>query len=558
MKKLWSFPILVLLFCCNLSGQETPRYAAGQLLVKFLPETAPASEQAVAEDRFQDPVLDALGQKYGWPDIRKIGPLAPRKKQPANDWQRTFLLQAGAEVDLDQMLADYEQTGLFEFVERNYGGSSAGSPVELTPDDPFYGRQWSHYNDGTFFLGTPVIDADIDLDEAWEVETGDPSIIVAVLDNGVNYNHPEFQGRIWNNAGEIPNNGIDDDSDGYTDDVLGWDFAYTDNDPDDAYGHGTNVAGIATASGNNGIGYAGVDWNCTLMPLKILDDNDFGFYTWWAEAIYFAVDHGARVLNMSVGGSGFSSTLEDAVDYAHLNGTTVVVSMMNTNSNTPYYPAAYQSTIAVGSTSPDDTRTVPFPWSASSGSNYGAHIDVVAPGNYMYGLHYLNNNNYDTYWAGTSQATPLVTGLCALLLAQDPSLGPEDLRTILHDTAEDQVGLPSEDTPGFDIYYGYGRINALEALSPTIQSTSDRQWEEMKLFPNPLPSGQKVVSVQLPDNDSGEYLLSLSTADGRLIRQSRQALFGTTEVEVGALAPGTYFLQIEQGARRFRAALAVH
>jgi subtilisin family serine protease len=135
---------------------------------------------------------------------------------------------------------------------------------------------------------------------------------------------------------------------------------------------------------------------------------------------------------------------------------------MNANTDTAYYPAACRHVIAVGATNPDDTRSAPFFWDKSSGSNYGKHITVVAPGNFIYGI---DPEGYDTYWGGTSQAAPYVSGLAALLIAQDPSRTADEIIDIIKNTADDGVGNPSEDKPGWDQYYGYGRINAYKALS---------------------------------------------------------------------------------------------
>ena len=359
--------------------------------------------------------------------------------------------------------------------------------LETVPDDTYFSRQYGLYNNGTFSLSPATNDADIDMELGWDIEQGDQSIIVAVLDSGVNLNHPEFSGRIWGNSNEILN-GIDDDNNGYIDDLNGWDFTNNDNNPTDDHGHGTNVTGIIGANSNNTLGYSGVDWNCKLMIGKILDQNNSGLYSWWTEAIYYAVDNGAKIINMSVGGSGFSNSMQEAIDYAYNNGVSVVACMMNNDNNVTYYPAGYQNTIAVGSTNPNDERSSPFFWSATSGSSYGNHIDVVAPGNFIYGLNYQSNINYNSYWGGTSQASPLVAGLSSLLLAQDPTRTPDDIRNIIRNTAEDQVGNSSEDVLGFDIYYGHGRINANQALLQSSLSTNEFYTDNLNLsfFPNPF------------------------------------------------------------------------
>ncbi len=358
------------------------------------------------------------------------------------------------------------------------------------------------------------------MENAWDIEQGDTTIIVGIIDSGTKLDHPEFTGRIWINYSEIPNNGIDDDNNGYIDDVKGWDFANSDNNPTDDHGHGTNVAGIIGANGNNSIGYAGVDWNCKLMTLKGLNNNNSGYYSWWADAIYYGVDNGANVINMSLGGSSTSTTLQNAVNYALNNNVVVVVCMMNTNSNTVYYPAGFTGVIAVGSTNSNDTRSNPFFWSSTSGSNYGSHISVVAPGNCIYGLDYQSNTQYGSYWGGTSQAAPHVSGLASLLLAQNPSRTPAQIKSIIETTAEDQVGTISEDTPGWDQYYGHGRINAFNALSTGVTSIStlDFHNETVLIFPNPtsqnftvtFPLATKQIQIL---NSLGQSLLIRNVTD---------------------------------------------
>ena len=389
-------------------------------------------------------------------------------------------------------------------------------------------------------FGGALNDADIDMELAWDIEQGSSSITIAVLDSGLKLNHPEFNGRVWENSNEESNN-LDDDNNGYIDDFRGWDFANNDNDPTDDYGHGTNVTGIIGANANNNIGYAGVDWNSKLMICKILDQNNLGYYSWWVEAIYYAVDNGAKVINMSVGGSSFSNALQSAINYAHDNGVTIVACMMNENNSVTYYPAGFQNTIAVGSINPDNKRSSPFFWNSASGSNYGNHIDVVAPGNFIYGLSYQSNTNYNTYWGGTSQATPLVTGLAALLLAQDANRTPDDIRTIIRSTAEDQVGSPSEDIKGFDKYYGYGRINAHKALLHQTVGISDNRIEDKNLmmYPNPT-SGFLVLR-----SDEGISNVKIHNISGKEIYKKQfETEQNFIEIDISNLSSGMYIINV--------------
>jgi subtilisin family serine protease len=282
-------------------------------------------------------------------------------------------------------------------------------------------------------------------------------------------------------------------------------------------GHGTNVSGIIGANGNNATGYAGVDWNCKLMNLKALNSNNFGYYSWWADAIYYAVDNGAKIINMSLSGTGYSSTLQNAINYALSQNVTVVAAMSNENSSTVNYPAGFPGVIAVGSTDPNDTRSNPFFWSATSGSNYGSHISVVAPGNYIFGLNYQSNTNYDYYYGGTSQATPHVTGLAALLLAGNASLKPDQIKTIIEITAEDRVGNSNEDSPGWDQYYGYGRINAFKALSlsPSFWTGSvSSDWETAGNWSSNSVPGEN-TDVIIP-NTYNKPVINLNTAVNKI------------------------------------------
>lgn len=496
--------LIFLILNSSLIAQTIEETNINRIIVKF--KSSVKYKTPGNENFFNHNDLDKINEENG---IKSIIPTGDKKKGD------TYLLIFDSRKDINQIIDQYKNINLFEYVEHDFIGSGGGkkSTIQATvPNDTYFSRQYGLYNDGTFALTSATNDADIDMELGWDIETGDQSIVVAVLDAGVKLNHPEFSGRLWVNSNETLN-GIDDDNNGYIDDINGWDFANNDKNPTDDHGHGTNVAGIIGANSNNNLGYSGVDWNCKLMIAKILDQNNSGYYSWWTDAIYYAVDNGAKIINMSVGGSGYSSTMKAAIDYAYNSGVTVVACMMNENNNVTYYPAGYQNTIAVGSTDPNDERSSPFSWSTTSGSNYGSHIDVVAPGSYTYGLDFDSNTNYDNYWGGTSQATPLVTGLSSLLLSQDSSRTPSDIRIIIRNTAEDQVGNSSEDVSGFDIYYGYGRINAYQALLASGIGLEQFSLKSLILSPNPNTG---YFSITVDQNQVGSVYRIMDNL-GRLI-----------------------------------------
>jgi hypothetical protein len=377
-----------------------------------------------------------------------------------------FVVYVDTKKDIADLCRDYEKNPYVDFAEPDFIGESAGrkgvGPVK--PNDEYFNRQWGLQNDGTVRTTTGKrgkAGADMNVLKGWEVETGKDNVIVAVLDSGSKLDHPDLRGKFWINKNE-KRNGRDDDGNGYVDDINGYNFAYDNSDVIDDGGHGTNICGTIGAATNNTIGYAGIDQNCTLMICKNLDDENLGEYSWWASSLYYAANNGAKVINMSEGGYDYSKTLNTAVDYAYDAGCLILASMMNKNNGDNYYPAACKNVMAVGATDTDDGRCRQFTW--GGGSNWGKHIAVVAPGNRIYGLDFKDNDNYDVYWSGTSQATAYVSGIAALLLSQDFSRTNKDLKKIITETAADQVGDPREDTPGWDQYYGYGRVDLYAAL----------------------------------------------------------------------------------------------
>ncbi|MCO6500376.1 MAG: S8 family serine peptidase [Vicingus serpentipes] len=524
---------LVLSFSLEGYSQVEFNYSTTTVIVKFHADSKMEVKHFVDQSKFSNSALNSINKKYPVKKIKEIG----NQKLTS-----TYVIEFKGDYDISKLIEDYMNTGLFEYVEPNYIGYATGkkgSNKSTLPNDTYFSRQYALLNDGSFSLSTAIVDADIDMDLAWDIEQGDTSIIVAVLDGGAKLDHPEFSGRIWTNTNEIAD-GSDSDGNGYVDDTKGWDFAYDDNNPVDDWGHGTNVAGIIGANGNNNIGYAGIDWNCKLMICKVIDQNGSGLYSWWSSAIYYAVDNGADVINMSLAGTSYSTTLKNAVDYAYNNGVVVVASMGNANNSTVQYPAGYTNAIAIGSTNARDWRSSPFFW--GGGSSYGSHIDVVAPGSYIYGLDYQSNTNYNTYWGGTSQAAPMVSGVSALLLAKYPAMTPDDIRNTLRGTAEDQVGKFNEDVAGFDDYMGYGRINAYQALQqPIIANIEKRNLNDLDFFiyPNPTVSYLNVLSIK--KNQSVRVI----NVQGTVVFEEKVVNeVDSIKIDVNSYSRGIYIVQV--------------
>lgn len=280
--------------------------------------------------------------------------------------------------------------------------------------DMFSNDSYSYYQWGMAKIQAP---------EAWEIASGDSEVIIAVLDSGIDLEHPDLKDKI----------------------VASVNFASSDTD-DDLFGHGSHVAGIAAASSDNEVGVAGLGQDCSLMNVKVLGDDGKGYTSWVAKGIRWAVDNGADVVNMSVVIDTPSGQLEKAVEYAWEHGAVVVAAAGNNGSTEPTYPAYYENCIAVGATDARD--------SLASFSNEGDWVDVAAPGVRIYSA--VNDSNYG-YKSGTSAAAPHVAGLAALLfpLVEDTNGNGrvnDEVREVIESTCDDLSGVR------------YGRINALRAL----------------------------------------------------------------------------------------------
>ncbi|HEX2955370.1 MAG TPA: S8 family serine peptidase, partial [Chitinispirillaceae bacterium] len=315
-----------------------------------------------------------------------------------------------------------------------------------TPDDKYFNQLYAMNNQGQTG-GT--IDADIDAVEAWDSFTGNPDeILIGVIDTGIDYLHPDLTDNIWKNPGEVPDNGIDDDGNGFIDDYYGWDFAYDDNNPDDQYGHGTHCSGTIAGKGNNGIGVAGVMWNARVMAIKFLDDFGSGTTSDAIDAVNYATTMNVQVTNNSWGGGGYSQALEEAIASS---GIFVAAAGNNGSDNDewPEYPASYtlDNIISVAATDHND--------SLAYFSCYGQNsVDLSAPGVDI--LSTLPNNNYEA-WSGTSMATPHVTGAVALLWSNNPSLRSSDIKNAILQSVDKKPVLENKTVSG-------GRLNIQKVL----------------------------------------------------------------------------------------------
>lgn len=209
------------------------------------------------------------------------------------------------------------------------------STVETTPNDTSFNLLWGMHNAGQTIGGqTGVVDADIDAPAAWDISVGSTNILVAVIDTGIDYNHPDLATNMWRNPGEIPSNGIDDDSNGFIDDVYGWDFANDDNNPLDDHYHGTHCAGTIGGVGNNGIGVAGVSWTVRLMALKFLNSGGSGYTSDAVDATHYATMMKVKLTSNSWGGGGYSQGLFDAIEEANKSNILFVAAAGNNGANT--------------------------------------------------------------------------------------------------------------------------------------------------------------------------------------------------------------------------------
>jgi subtilisin family serine protease len=425
-----------------------PARKDGELLIKLKRGVDPARAERSIRSR-------------GAFELRRLK--GARSLSVLDQWRRVTLPKG---MELATALRRFASDPTVERAEPNYRISMAA-----IPNDPLFPQQWSLHNEG--IVGPPGID--IGAPAAWDLTTGDPSTVVAVLDTGVDFTHPDLTASAWTNPGEIPGNGIDDDHNGYVDDVHGVNLVWRFSEPTDDNGHGTRIAGIIGAEGDNGIGIAGVSWHSQIMALKVLDATGTGWTGDAAEAILYAASMGARVLNNSWTTSGFSQVLEDAVRTANEADALVVTAAGNGSfidnngvvvagpgidiDAQPRYPASFElpNVLTVTASDPGDGMPPFANWGAAS-------VDLAAPGVFilstvpMAGAAYSDPSGYA--WAdGTSLAAAHVSGAAALLRARFPEITSQQIKDRLMGSV-DRMTIPPFDARTVT----GGRLNVFRAL----------------------------------------------------------------------------------------------
>jgi hypothetical protein len=436
-------------------------YVPGRLSVRFADH--PQIERGADSFELADPALNAICQAN---DAREIAPLYENlRTQTTPDLSLNYLLEFDRELDMEVVAAAFEATGLVEYAEPDYM-----MPISRVPNDPMIGQQW-------------FLDA-VDAYDAWDLIPEDPSnpdMIVAVIDSGVDWNHPDLRDIIWVNPGEdldgdgyVPTtdtigdpddrNELDDDANGKIDDFYGWDWVSTsgchpeedcttpDNDPMDFNGHGTHCSGIAAGNTNNALGIASVAWDARVMCLRAgyssPDGNGYVIQSAASNAIYYAIENGASIISMSFGGS---STLRTPASVAYNSGLLCFHAAGNDNVTTQDQLDRASGMVSVASSAQGDCK--------SDFSNYGEWIDILAPGSAIMSTNF--NNTYASFY-GTSMACPLAASVAALVWWNHPELTASELRARMLGTVDDIYGLYCNDD--YIGLLGSGRVNAYKAM----------------------------------------------------------------------------------------------
>lgn len=455
-------------------GSEN-RYDFSTILVKFKERVTKKQRMNIASlvrGTFKDKNNDGIDDRF---EHIMSGQLALIKLQ--GEKEKDLALQA-LSVLHNHPLIDYAEPNYLQYVDQ-------------TPNDPNFSQLWGLNNTGQT---GGINDADIDAPEAWNISTGSSEIIVGVIDTGIDYDHKDLAVNIWSNPEEIPGNGIDDDANGYVDDVHGINSITGTGDPMDDHYHGTHCSGTIGAVGNNTIGVVGVNWTVKLIGLKFLDSGGSGWTDDAIECINYAValkNSGVniRVLSNSWGGGGYSQALADAIDVADNAGILFVAAAGNSSLNNdiiPHYPSSYTNDNILSVASIDHNDELSY------FSNYGPEsVDLGAPGSSI--LSTVPDNSYSTL-SGTSMATPHVSGAAALLLSVNDQLSVQQLKSLLMDYGESGLDGMCVSNRKLNVYNSLSRV---EPPAPTFRLS-------------PLPPASQSIN----QGDSAPYYINIESVLG--------------------------------------------
>jgi PKD repeat protein len=433
MKKLLTLLFLSFLFVAHAQNpaDNQAKYVTGEVFVMLNPSSNKDISYDPASQDLKTDIPTSVLKKYGITKIRK--PFTMLKDAAL---QNTYVVYFQQNSETEKLLRTLKKLDFVNLVER-------------VPQYEFFFTP----NDFAGLWHLPKIQAE----NAWDINAGSSSVLLAVVDDAVKLTHQDLSAKIWTNPGEVASNGIDDDGNGYIDDVNGWDAADNDNNPappasasDFYFSHGTHVAGIAAGATNNGVGIASIGYGVTIMPVKIAD-NTFSSLTGAFDGVAYAIASNADIISMSWGGGAYSAVYQTIFNNAYTQGIVCVAAAGNNNSSLPMYPASYNHVISVAASDQSDLK--------ASFSNYGTTIDVTAPGVDIISPVATSNTSYIDY-DGTSMACPMVSGIIGLMLSHVPTLTPDEVESCLESSCDDFYAL----NPGYIGQLGAGRVNAWEAL----------------------------------------------------------------------------------------------
>ena len=447
----------------TLFRQTNKQWEPGTVIVKMKSETQSLRKYRMTSE------LQSLQSKYSVHTTERMIKATNAKSIGREELDRIFIFKTDNATDILSLARKIAQEPTVEYAEPNYILES-----HSVPNDPLFNQIYP--------LGI------VHADTAWSIQKGDSTVIIGIIDTGVDWDHPDLASSIWNNTKEIPDNNIDDDNNGYIDDIRGWDFLENgvgadpgedsttqDNNPMDFQGHGTHVAGIAAGSTNNGIGIASLSWGCKIMPLRIgwrtkigpggEPASGVGYSADMAKAFIYAADNGASICNLSY---GTTNAVLDGGLYAFRNGVVIVNAAGNSNTDEAALLGSQGWALSVAATNSDDKKT----WYSS----FNNSVDVSAPGgdsqtgNSLKFLSTIVNpspfygNNLYTSFEGTSMASPFVASLAGLIKSQHKNWSPAQVMFQIVETA-DSIDAKN---PSYANKLGSGRINALRALTETV------------------------------------------------------------------------------------------